>query len=94
MSTTTLRMNEVLKSRVQQAADRAGTTPHNFMLEAISEKAEREDRRGDFHATADRRYAGIVASGKTIAWSEMKRYLQNRSAGKKATHPAAKKMAR
>ena len=44
MSTTTIRLPEDLKERVSQAADRAGTTAHGFILEAIAEKAEREER--------------------------------------------------
>ena len=94
MSTTTIRLPEELKARVTAAAKRAGTTSHNFILEAIAEKADQEERRGEFHDTAERRYAEIVASGKTIPWTEMRRYLENRLAGKKARRPAARKLAR
>jgi predicted transcriptional regulator len=52
MSTTTIRLPEDLKARVTAAAKRAGTTSHNFILEAIAEKADQEERRGDFHDTA------------------------------------------
>jgi len=37
--------------------------------------------RADFHDEAERRYAAIAASGKTIAWSEMRRYREDRIAG-------------
>jgi len=94
MSTTTIRLPEELKARVTAAAKRAGTTSHNFILEAIAEKADQEERRGEFHDTAERRYAEIVASGKAIPWTEMRRYLENRLAGKKARRPAARKLAR
>jgi predicted transcriptional regulator len=94
MSTTTIRLPEELKARVTAAAKRAGTTSHNFILEAIAEKADQEERRGEFHDTAERRYAEIVASGKTIPWTEMRRYLENRLAGKKARRPTARKLAR
>ena len=94
MSTTTIRLPEDLKARVARAAERAGTTSHSFILEAIAEKADQEERRADFNDTADRRYAEIVASGKTIPWNEMRRYLEDRIAGKKAARPAAKKLAR
>ena len=75
MSTTTIRLPEDLKARVAAAAERAGTTSHNFILEAIAEKAEQEERRADFDEIAEKRYAQIVASGKTIPWSEMRKYL-------------------
>ena len=94
MSTTTIRVPEELKARVVQAAERAGTTSHGFILEAIAEKAERDEQRSDFHDTADRRYAGIVAGGKTVAWSEMRRYLEDRLAGQNKSPPVARKLAR
>ena len=94
MSTTTIRLPEDLKARVARAAERAGTTSHSFILEAIAEKADQEERRADFNDTADRRYAEIAASGKTIPWNEMRRYLEDRIAGKKAARPAPKKLAR
>ena len=94
MSTTTIRLSEDLKARVALVAQRAGTTSHSFILEAIAEKAEREERRGDFNDTAQRRYAEIVASGKTVPWSEMRRYLEDRLSGKKGVRPVARKRVR
>ena len=94
MSTTTIRLPADLKARIATAAKRAGTTSHNLILEAIAEKAEQEERRGDFHDAAEKSYAGIVASGKTIPWNEMRRYLEDRAAGKTATRPRARKLAR
>ena len=94
MSTTTIRLPDDLKERIARAAERAGTTSHNFMLEAIAEKAELTEQRNSFHSAAESRYAAIVASGRTIAWADMQRYLKHRVAGKKATRPVAKKLAR
>jgi predicted DNA-binding protein len=94
VSTTTIRLPKELKARVAAAAERAGTTSHNFILEAIAEKADSAERRADLADVAERRYAGIVASGKTIPWAEMRRYLEDRAAGKKAKRPAARKLAR
>lgn len=94
MSTTTIRLPDDLKRQVKKAAERAGTTTHGFILEAIAEKAELETRRRDFEEEAERRYANIVATGKTIAWADMKAYLQARVQGKKVAKPVARKMAR
>lgn len=94
MSTTTIRLPEDLKARVTVAAKRAGTTPHSFILEAIAEKTGQAERRGDFNDLADKRYAHIVATGKTISWDEMRGYLEDRLAGKTATRPVARKLAR
>ena len=94
MSTTTIRLPEDLKARVAAAAKRAGTTSHSFILDAIAEKAEQEERRGDFNEVAEKRYAQIIASGKTIAWSEMRGYLEQRLAGKAVKRPVPRKLAR
>lgn len=94
MSTTTIRLPPELKTRVAQAAKRAGTTPHGFMLTAIAEKADAEQRRADFEAVAESRYEGILASEKTIPWDEMRVYLRTRAAGKQVRRPAARRLAR
>ncbi|HTD90966.1 MAG TPA: DUF1778 domain-containing protein [Burkholderiales bacterium] len=93
MSTTTIRIPEDLKARVAAAAERTGKTAHGFILEAIAEKADQAERRADFHAVADKRYANLVASGKTIPWEKMRSYLESRIAKKPGTRPAAKKRA-
>jgi len=94
MSTTTIRISDELKARVAAAAKAAGTTPHNFILEAIAEKADQDERRNDFLDEAQRRYAGVIATGKTISWDEMRGYLEARVSGKPARRPTPKKLAR
>lgn len=94
MSTTTIRLPKDLKTRVAAAAERAGTTAHGFILEAIAEKADREARNTAFLDTAEKRYANIIASGKTIPWKKMRGYLEDRLARRPAARPAARKLAR
>ena len=94
MSTTTIRLPQDLKERIARAAKRAGETTHSFILEAIAEKAEREERQEEFQGTADQRYAEILASGKTVPWSEMRRYLERRLTGKKIARPKPRTLAR
>lgn len=94
MTTTTIRLPEDLKARIAAAAERAGTTSHNFILQAIAEKAEQEELRSDFNKVAEERYARIVATGKTIPWQEMRKYLEDRLEGKRVKRPVAKKLAR
>jgi predicted transcriptional regulator len=91
MATTTIRLPEDLKARISSAAERAGKTTHSFILEAIAEKAEQEERRADFDAEADERFARIVESGKTIPWSDMRHYLEERLAGNAVSRPTVKK---
>ena len=95
MSTTTIRLPDELKARVASAAEQAGTTSHQFILQAISEKTAQAELQRDFHAVTDARYADIVASGEAISWAEMRGYLESRMAGKAdSPKPVAKKLAR
>ena len=94
MSTTTIRLPQDLKERIARAAKRAGSTAHSFILEAIAEKAEQEERQGEVQSLAEQRYAGILASGETVPWSEMRRYLERRLAGKKIARPKPRALAR
>ena len=91
MSTTTIRLPEDLKARIAGAAERAGKTTHSFILEAIAEKAEKEELRAGFDEEADTRFANIVASGKTVAWGDMRRYLEQRVAGRPSPRPVETK---
>ena len=94
MSTTTIRLPQELKARVAAAAQRAGTTPHSFIVQAIAEKADAVERQNEFVAEAEARYAAVVASGKTISWREMRAYLEKRSTGARARRPKARKLGR
>ena len=51
-----------------------------------------KERRNDFHKTAERRYAELVASDKTIPWSDMRKYLEDRLAGRETTRPTPRKL--
>ena len=94
MSTTTIRLPQDLKKRIARAAERAGSTAHSFILEAIAEKAEQEERQGESQDTAEQRYAEIVASGKTVPWGEMRRYLERRLTGNKIARPKPRTLSR
>ena len=87
-------MPDDLKARVADAAERAGTTSHSFILEAIKEKAERTERNAVFQNVAEMRLAELTASGKTISWEKMRVYIEERIAGKSATRPRAQKLTR
>ncbi|MBB4130812.1 DUF1778 domain-containing protein [Xanthomonas sp. 3075] len=94
MSTTTIRLPDALKARIAKAAQAAGTTSHNFILEAIAEKAELAERRTDFHAEAERRWAEFLETGESIPWEEMRRYLMERIHGNNTPLPVPRKFAK
>jgi hypothetical protein len=54
----------------------------------------RAERRADFHADADRRWAEYLKTGESIPGEEARRYFKARIAGKKAKPPLARKLAR
>jgi predicted transcriptional regulator len=89
MSTTTIRIPEALKARVSRLAEREGTSAHGLILEAISEKADALEQRQSFYAEAEARYARFLATGKAIAWGEMRAYVLARMAGASPGPPAA-----
>ena len=93
MSTTTIRIEDELKARVAAAAERAGKTAHAFILDAIAQTVEQAELDEDFHRLADARWAKVLATGKTVPWSEAKAWLEARSHGEHPHKPAARKPA-
>ena len=93
MPTTTIRLPDDLKARIATAAKHAGMTAHGFILQAIAEKTEQAERRADFDAVAEARYAQLAATGKTIPWQDMRAYVEARIDGKAAKRPVGRKLA-
>ena len=91
MATTTIRIEDELKSRVAMAAEIAGKTTHAFMLDAISATVEQVELDAQFHAIAERRWANIVATGKTVSWDAAKDHLAARARGERSRRPTARK---
>jgi predicted transcriptional regulator len=94
MVTTTIRLDEELKARVAAAAERSGKTPHAFMLEAIAESVEQDEVDAEFHRIADERWAEIQATGETVAWEDMKAWLEARVRGENPERPKPRKFPR
>lgn len=91
MGTTTIRLSDELKARVAAAAKREGTSANNFIVEAIAEKADADERRAEFHALANRRWQRILETGETVPWEEFRHYLMDRIHGKDTPRPAPRK---
>ena len=94
MSTTTIRIDDDLKARVAAAAERAGKTPHAFILDAIVQTVERVEVDEDFSRVADERWAKVLATGKTVPWDQAKAYLEARASGERPRKPVARKLGR
>ena len=89
MSTTTIRLEDALKTRINAAAQHAGTTAHAFILEAIERTVEQAEQDAAFHALAQERWARIRATGRTVTWDEAKAYLGARAQGQTVRKPKA-----
>ena len=94
MSTTTIRIDDALKTRVAAAADRAGKTAHAFILDAIAQTVEQIESDDEFHRVADARWAKVLATGKTVGWGQAKAFLEARSRGERPRKPTARKLGR
>jgi predicted transcriptional regulator len=91
MTTTTIRIDDDLKARVAAAAERAGKTAHAFILDAIARTVEQAELDEAFHRVADRRWANVLATGKTVPWDDAKAWLEARSRGERPHRPVARK---
>ncbi len=94
MPTTTIRIEDDLKERVAAAAERAGTTAHAFILDAISRTVEQVELDSRFHDVADERWTKILATGTAVPWEETRAYLAARSRGERVRKPVARKLDR
>jgi predicted transcriptional regulator len=91
MSTTTIRLEDELRSRLAVAAERAGKTAHAFILDAIAQTVEQAELDDEFHQVADERWAKLKASGKSVPFDEARGYLEARARGKQPARPEARK---
>jgi len=91
---TTIRINDDLKARVAAAAERAGKTPHGFIVDAIAQAAEQSELEADFHQLAARRLAKILATGTGVPLDDARNYLLARARGEKPRRPKPRKLTR
>jgi predicted transcriptional regulator len=90
MSTTTIRIEDDLKTRVAAAALHAGKTAHAFILDAITKTVDQVELDNAFDTMADQRWGNIQASGKAVPWDEAKTYIAARARGEPANKPTAR----
>jgi predicted transcriptional regulator len=91
MPTTPIRLEDDLKARVAAAAERAGQSPHAFIVGAIAQTVAQAEADAAFHASADARWARIVETGDTVALSEASAWLDARLRGEHPRRPKARK---
>ena len=80
----TIRIEDNLKERIAAAADRLRKTPHAFVLDAIAQSVEHTELDDVFHRVAEKRWANLLATGKSVLWEEAKAWIEARSRGERA----------
>lgn len=85
-ATTTLKLPETLKARVNESAAHAGQSPHAFMVEAIERQTQLAEQRREFVATAisaEQEVAdyGLIHEGDDVL-ADLKAKLERRKANR------------
>jgi predicted transcriptional regulator len=91
MPTTTIRIEDELRARVALAAQRAGKSPHAFIVEAIARQLEQAEAEEELREVAQKRWARLLETGNSVPWADLKEYVAARAAGKAAARPRARK---
>lgn len=92
MSTTTIRLPEDLKARIEALAAEAGDSAHAFMVKTLDEATGRLERQREFHAEAQRRLDHMDRTGEYVEFEDMRRYARALAAGEtNPTLPAVRK---
>ena len=86
-NTTSLKLPEALKERVADLAQGVAQTPHAYMVEAIAEKVERDEKHRAFVKSARASLAQFKRTGVAYTHADVKRYLLDKVAGKKPRKP-------
>ena len=90
MPTTTIRLEDELKARINAAAAQAGKTAHAFILDSLAQTVEQVELDKAFHAVAEERWARIRATGQTVDWNDAKAYMVDNAQGKRPRKPSAR----
>lgn len=92
MSTTTIRLPDDLRSRIEAVTAASGASMHAFMLQAIAEATERMERRQSFQAEADRRWKKMLRTGEYLAHEDVRAYALALARGENPADPPARTM--
>ena len=91
MSTTTIRLPEELKIRIDTAAEKAGRSPHAFIVALLERGIEQAEQRASFVAEALAAREEFAKDQLGYDAEDLHRYLAQRAEGKKVRRPRPKK---
>lgn len=92
MSTTTIRLPDELKIRIEKLAAARGATVHGFMVDALSQAAEQQERQQAFDAEVQQRWKALLRTGEYHSADDMRAYAMALARGEKPVRPVPRKM--
>lgn len=85
--TTSLKLPEDLKEKIAELTTGVAQTPHAYMVEAIAEKVDRDEKRRGFLEAGRESLEEFQQSGVAYAHDDVWRYIRARLQGKRAAKP-------
>lgn len=92
MSTTTIRLPDELRARVETVAAAQGSTTHAFLVQAIAEVTERIERRQAFLAEGAQRLREMERSGEYLTADDLRGHAEALARGEKPARPVPRRM--
>ena len=75
MSKIDLQISDELSTHVAALAERKGVTPHDFIVQTITETVTQAQLDDDFYDEAERRYAKFLRTGEYITLEDLQGYI-------------------
>lgn len=91
MSTTTLRLPDEVKARIDRLAAAQGVSAHSLMVETLAESTAAMERRLEFEAEAAQRWAQYRRTGEYVAMEDLRAYVLARARGEDPPKPPLRK---
>jgi predicted transcriptional regulator len=89
LPTTSLKLDEAIKARLQKLAATRRRSSHWLMREAITQYVEREEKREQFRHDGLAAWAEYQATGQHVTQAEADAWLARLEAGEDAPPPSA-----
>ncbi len=91
MSTTTLRLPDEVKARIDRLAAAQGISAHSLMVDTLAESTAAMERRVEFEAEAAQRWAEYRRNGEYVAMEDLRTYVLARARGEDPPKPRLRK---
>lgn len=92
MTTTTIRLPEELKNRIDKLASASGRSTHGFMVEALERAADQLERKQAFDAEVEARWQAMLQTGAYHTLEDVKAYGMALARGEEPARPMPRTM--